>query len=55
MRGRLGSPAVELELTPEQPPEVAEAVAALLARPEPAPDPWWQAGIDETLETPEVL
>ena len=25
-------------------------VAALLARPGSAPDPWWQAGIDEALE-----
>jgi hypothetical protein len=41
---------VELELVPEQPPAVAEAVAALLAVPEPVPDPWWQAGIDEALE-----
>jgi hypothetical protein len=44
---------VELELTPEQPPAVAEAVAALLAAPEWGPDPWWQAGIDETLEANE--
>lgn len=42
---------MELELTPEQPAPVTEAVGALLATPEPAPDPWWQAGIDEALET----
>lgn len=41
---------MELELTPQQPAAVVEAVAALLARPESALDPWWQAGIDEALE-----
>jgi hypothetical protein len=44
---------VELELTPEQPPSVAEAVAELLQTADsasPASDPWWQAGIDEILE-----
>ena len=40
---------MELELTPEQPRAVAEAVASVLGGPEPAPDPWWQAGIDEAL------
>jgi hypothetical protein len=40
---------MELELTPVQPLAVAEAVAALLVGPEPVPDPWWQAGIDEAL------
>jgi hypothetical protein len=39
---------VELELTPEQPSGVVTAVSALLAPP-PAPDPWWQAGIDDAL------
>lgn len=47
----VGSPPVELELTPEQPAAVADAVAALLAEPEPVADSWWQAGIDEALET----
>jgi hypothetical protein len=42
---------VELVLTPVQPLAVVEAVAALLAEPKPTPDPWWQAGIDEILET----
>ena len=44
---------MKLELTPEQPPTVAEAVAELLqtvASATPAADPWWQAGIDEILE-----
>jgi hypothetical protein len=47
----VGSPPVELELTPEQPAAVAAAVAALLAEREPVADSWWQAGIDEALET----
>ena len=39
----------QLELTPEQPIDIAEEVAAAL-EPGPAePDPWWQAGIDEQL------
>ncbi len=42
---------MELELTPEQPAAVAAAVAALLAEREPVADFWWQAGIDEALET----
>jgi hypothetical protein len=44
---------VELELTPEQPPPVADAVASLMRAvdpAQPATDPWWQAGIDEALE-----
>ncbi len=42
---------VDVELEPEQPEEVARAVAELLqtvAAPEPA-DPWWQAGLDDDL------
>jgi hypothetical protein len=43
---------VDLELSPAQAPEVAAAIAAVLAGSEPAaPDPWWQAGVDEALET----
>ena len=46
---------MELELVPEQPPEIGEAVADLLQAALPAggraPDPWWQAGVDEALET----
>jgi hypothetical protein len=42
---------MDVELEPQQPDEVALAVAALLAESEQAsPDPWWQAGIDEALE-----
>jgi hypothetical protein len=40
----------DLELRPEQPEAVADAVAALIEPPEPAADPWWQAGLDEILE-----
>jgi len=42
---------VDLELTPEQPHAVAAAIEALVEPPEPAPDPWWQAGLEDTLET----
>jgi hypothetical protein len=42
---------VELELAPEQPVEVIQAVADLLDSARPTPDPWWQAGIAEALET----
>jgi hypothetical protein len=42
---------VELELSPEQPAAVVAAFAALLADPPSSADPWWQAGLDEALET----
>jgi hypothetical protein len=42
---------MDLEAQPEQPPEVLDALAALLAPPAREPDPWWQAGLDEQLET----
>jgi hypothetical protein len=42
---------VELEAAPEQPIEVIQAVAELLESVRPVPDPWWQAGIAEALET----
>lgn len=38
-----------LELTPEQPPEVAREVEAALAAGDDGPDPWWQAGLEEQL------
>ena len=41
----------QIELTPAQPAEVAEAVAELLAEPGPGVDPWWQAGLDDALDT----
>ena len=46
----LSSGAMELELTPAQPVEIAEALAALVLAPAATPDPWWKAGIDELLE-----
>lgn len=40
---------MDVELDPPQPDEVAQAVAEALAEPVSAPDPWWQAGIEESL------
>jgi hypothetical protein len=40
-----------VELSPPQPPEVAAAVAALLAESLEQPDPWWQAGVEASLNT----
>jgi hypothetical protein len=43
---------VDVELTPAQAPEVKAAIEAAVASETPAaPDPWWQAGIDDALET----
>lgn len=39
-----------LELDPEQPPAITRLVVELLADGHGAPDPWWQAGIDEALD-----
>jgi hypothetical protein len=48
---------VDVELTPEQPPELAGVVARLLeqapapeARPDQGADPWWRAGLAEALD-----
>jgi len=41
---------VDVELDPEQPEEVARAVAELLDESAADPDPWWQAGLDQALE-----
>jgi hypothetical protein len=41
---------VNPETTPPQPDEVARAITELLDEVGPAPDPWWQAGIDESLD-----
>jgi hypothetical protein len=41
----------ELELRPEQPPAVVDAVAELLRDERPPVDPWWRAGIDDALGT----
>jgi hypothetical protein len=40
---------MDVELRPEQPPEVLAAVEQLLDRVEAQPDPWWRAGIEESL------
>jgi hypothetical protein len=42
---------MELQLDPTQPPEVIRAVGELLVSGDAKPDPWWQAGIDESLES----
>jgi hypothetical protein len=43
---------VDVDLNPPQTPEVEAAIAAALAAGEPAaPDPWWQAGMEDALET----
>jgi hypothetical protein len=41
---------VELELEPPQPEPVVAAVDELL-RDERTVDPWWQAGVDDALES----
>jgi hypothetical protein len=41
---------MKLELDPPQPPEVLKVVGELLLPRADQPDPWWQAGIDESLE-----
>jgi hypothetical protein len=43
--------AMDVELDPEQPPEIARAVRALLLQGGVAPDPWWQAGLEEALDS----
>jgi len=43
---------VDVELTPALEPEIAAAIAAVLASDRaPEPDHWWQAGIDDALDT----
>ena len=42
---------VNPETDPPQPSEVAEAIADVLESDDPGPDPWWQAGIEESLES----
>jgi hypothetical protein len=38
-----------IELSRDEPPEIVAAVEQLLDRASGRPDPWWQAGIDESL------
>jgi hypothetical protein len=40
-----------LELDPEQPPAITRLVVELLAVGHGDPDPWWQVGIDEALDS----
>ena len=40
-----------LELHPNQPPPVAQAIAAIVEQAAPEPDPWWSEGNREALET----
>jgi hypothetical protein len=42
---------MEIELQPPQPDEVVRAVAELLGEADRAPDPWWQAGVEELPDT----
>ena len=43
---------MDVELTPPQGPEIQAAIAAAVSQGgEAQPDPWWQAGIDDALET----
>jgi hypothetical protein len=41
---------VEVELEPEQPDEVVRVVEELLSEGAAAPDPWWEAGIEGSIE-----
>ena len=41
---------MEVELTPEQPEPVVRVVESALQAGNPAPDPWWQAGLEEALD-----
>ena len=45
---------MKLELDPTQPPEVVRVVGEQLLSEAAEPDPWWQAGIDESLEPLDV-
>jgi len=42
--------ATNLELTPAQPREILQAVAAALVQGPRDVDPWWQAGLEEQLQ-----
>jgi hypothetical protein len=42
---------VDVELIPEPPTPVAEAIEELVAPTPPEADPWWQAGLQEALGT----
>jgi hypothetical protein len=40
---------VDVELSPEQPDAVASAIEALVVPPRQQADPWWRAGLEESL------
>jgi hypothetical protein len=40
---------MEVDTSPEQPAEVVAAIEQLLADAPTQPDPWWQAGVEESL------
>ena len=40
---------MDLELSPEQPDAVVDAIETLFDPSRPEPDPWWRAGLDEAL------
>jgi hypothetical protein len=42
---------LDLEIDPEQPESVVVALGAALSEGSAGPDPWWQAGLEEALET----
>ncbi|HEY6961760.1 MAG TPA: hypothetical protein VI408_07730 [Gaiellaceae bacterium] len=42
---------MDVETTPPQPDPVLDAIAETLGETAAAPDPWWQAGVAENLET----
>ena len=42
---------LQLELDPPQPAAVVAALADALAADTAAADPWWQAGLEESLES----
>jgi hypothetical protein len=42
---------MDVEVDPPQPEEVVRALAEAVELPAKGPDPWWQAGVAENLET----
>ncbi len=38
-----------IDVIPAQPDDVVDVIEALVVPPASGPDPWWQAGIEETL------
>ncbi len=40
---------MDVETSPPQPEEVAEAIRDVLVEPPREADPWWRAGIEEAL------